>query len=298
MAKPATAAPSDLVIDTKLRNQYLSCLLLGSWFANPPLDGGGSQSSAEKTISVFHQRLPETWKFRDYAERHIHSPYLSCHESSRKLLISSQHSHAVFGAVHDPAADAVAATPQRKMLLTFCSCGNQLGLFNVVTSSVMLFKWQVDCQTAVISKPPSSLDCLAAMLLTSLSRHGAAKSVIVPASHWERTTENQGYGLGNRALSNQVLHVWILNNRIQYSSTQTGIGGTKTAIKLLYRPISCAEGEKMVESLASNVHEVNLPKEAVSDAWEGLQRSNDLLPPGERLFQNFSVGLLDRWEVA
>lgn len=41
MAKPATAASSDLVIDTKLRDQHLSFLLLGSWSANPPnsLDG-------------------------------------------------------------------------------------------------------------------------------------------------------------------------------------------------------------------------------------------------------------------
>lgn len=216
------------------------------------------------------------------------------------MLISSQHSYAAFDTVHDTAADAMAANPQRKMLLAFCACGSQVGLFNVGTSSVNLFKWQVDCQTTTKSKPPSSLDCLAAMLLTNLSRHGAAKSVIVPTSHWERTEEIQGRGRGlnSRALSSQVLHVWILNSRVQYSSTQAGLEGAKTAIKLLYRPISCAEGDKMIESLASDVHEVNLPREAMGDAWERLWKSNDLLPLDERLFQNFNVGLLDRWEVA
>ena len=202
----------------------------------------------------------------------------------------------MFASAKESAAEAASEAPSSKILLAFCSCGNQLGLFNVAAASVTLFKWQVDCETVVKSKRPDSSDCLAAMLLTTLSRYGSSKSVVVPTVRWERP-ERPGQGLGDRALpSDRVLHIWILNNKIKYSSTSAAAAPGRTAIKLLYRIISVAEADKMLESLTSEVQEVNLPREAMNDAWKRLQESNALLPVNERLFQNSNVGLLDRWE--
>lgn len=54
----------------------------------------------------------------------------------------------------------------------------------------------------------------------------------------------------------------------------------------------------MLESMTSDVQEVNLPLPAIVAAAEGLKRSSGLLPPGERVFKGWNIGLLDKWEPA
>src|SRR5205814_1154622 len=154
------------------------------------------------------------------------------------------------------------------MLLTFCSCGSQLGHLDAATASVRLFKWQVACQTTAKTNPPNSSDCLVAMLLTTLSRYGSSRSVITPTYPWE---ESQGHRYRHRLVEGMLLHVWILNSNIKYSSTEAGSQTGKPAIKLLYQPISGVDADKMLESVTADVHEVSLAGEALSDVWKQLQ---------------------------
>ncbi len=65
---------------------------------------------------------------------------------------------------------------------------------------------------------------------------------------------------------------------------------------MLYRAISLTEAESMLEKVAPDAQEVNLPKEAVEAIMKALTASNALLPPTQRLFQQWTVGLLERYD--
>ncbi|KAK1687738.1 ubiquitin-conjugating enzyme E2-binding protein [Colletotrichum godetiae] len=205
-------------------------------------------------------------------------------------------------------------TPPSRMLNIACSaCASHLGFFNVAISSVVLLKWQVSCQTitshpaaaaaAAAAAQPTSSDCLAATLIATLSRSGSSKSVVVPAF---QSTQNLASSSDGEVVP--ALHLWILNSNITYASSSSSSFSSasspfsaqqrtkRAAIKLLYKEISQDEADTMLESMTSDVQEVNLPLPAIVAAAEGLKRSSEVLPPGERTFKGWNVGLLDKWE--
>ncbi|EFQ29394.1 hypothetical protein CGRA01v4_05155 [Colletotrichum graminicola] len=192
------------------------------------------------------------------------------------------------GASSDTTSSAVLAggpDPPPRMLHAFCAgCGAQVGFFNVAIASVVLLKWQVSCQTASPSAAPTSSECLAAALTATLSRSGSSKSVVVPT-------------FPSSSPSSPALHLWILNSHIVYASSSRRAGASRSAIKLLYREIPQEEADAMLESMTSDVQEVNLPPPAIAAAAEGLRASSGLLPPGERALKEWNVGLLDKWEA-
>ncbi|KAK1527716.1 uncharacterized protein CCOS01_07978 [Colletotrichum costaricense] len=211
----------------------------------------------------------------------------------------------------DSASDPTEPPP--RMLNIACSaCASHLGFFNVAISSVVLLKWQVSCQTstshptATATALPSSTDCLAATLIATLSRSGSSKSVVVPAFQSTQNLASSSSGDGGDAVP-PALHLWILNSNITYASSSFPSSSSsssphqrakRAAIKLLYKEISQAEADDMLESMTSDVQEVNLPLPAIVAAAEGLKQSSRLLPPSERVFKGWNVGLLDKWEPA
>jgi hypothetical protein len=86
----------------------------------------------------------------------------------------------------------------------------------------------------------------------------------------------------------------VLNANVVYSSTMRE--GRRTAIKVLYQDIDIEEGNKLVDSMTSGVQEISFPGAAISTARQILRESNSLLPVSERLFQQWHVGLLERWK--
>jgi hypothetical protein len=72
--------------------------------------------------------------------------------------------------------------------------------------------------------------------------------------------------------------------------------GRRVAIKVLYQDIDAEEGNKLVDSMTSGVQEISFPAPAIRAARQVLQESNNLMPASERLFQQWHVGLLERWE--
>ncbi|OHW92746.1 HECT-like ubiquitin conjugating enzyme-binding domain containing protein, partial [Colletotrichum incanum] len=198
------------------------------------------------------------------------------------LEFSSSPSHDA-GSDTSSAVLAGASDPPPRMLYVFCSgCKAHVGFFNVAISSVVLLKWQVSCQTTSPSARPSSSECLAATLIATLSRSGSSKSVVVPA--FQPSQE-----------SSPALHLWILNSNIAYASSRRE--GKRSAIKLLYREITQEEADSMLESMTSDVQEVSLPMAEIAGAAQGLKASSELLPPSERVFKEWNVGLLDKWEA-
>ncbi|KAK1249192.1 hypothetical protein MKX07_002708 [Trichoderma sp. CBMAI-0711] len=179
------------------------------------------------------------------------------------------------------------ADPVKPLRITCKACASEIGLYNALASSITLFKWQVACETASPSKAPSSSECLAATLIATISRSGSSKSVV--ASHAFDTTAE-----GTRSEQPLSLNLWVLNANIVYTSTMRE--GRRTAIKLLYQDIDVEQGNSLVDSMTSGVQEISFPAAAIKTARQVLQESNSLMPVSERLFQQWHVGLLERWE--
>ncbi|KAL7925121.1 ubiquitin-conjugating enzyme E2-binding protein [Trichoderma austrokoningii] len=195
------------------------------------------------------------------------------------LLFSHPTSDTSFDSIKEAIDEA---DPVKPLRISCKSCKAEIGMFNALASSITLFKWQVTCESTQASQAPSSSECLAATLIATISRSGSSKSVV--ASH----TLDADPG------TSQSLHLWVLNANVVYSSTMRT--GRRVAIKVLYQDIDAEQGNKLVDSMTSGVQEISFPAAAIKTARQILQESNDLMPASERLFQQWHVGLLERWE--
>lgn len=177
----------------------------------------------------------------------------------------------------------------------FCSsCQSQLGFYNFRTAAVTLLKWQISCDS-VSNLSPGLEECLAATLISTTARSGSSRSLLLPITETIATTEEEGVG------KDQVVHIWVLNSGIVFTSsameatvTRSGAESGIPAMKLLYRLVPREEADRMLDSLTGDAQEVNLPIEAIKEVVERLDRSNCLLPTTERVFKEWKVGLLRR----
>jgi hypothetical protein len=178
---------------------------------------------------------------------------------------------------------AESSTAQIRNLNVFCSsCRAQLGFFNVRTAAVTLLKWQILCKAAS-GAAPSISECLGATLISTISRSGSSKSLILPVPETAQEMDIK------------ALHVWVLNSGIVYSASDAP--QPTPAIKLLYRLIDLKEADKMLEAVTCDAQEISLPAQALGEVIRHLDKSNALLPLSERMFKEWKVGLLTRWEA-
>lgn len=169
-----------------------------------------------------------------------------------------------------------------KYLHAYCkSCSTEVGLYNVLASSVSLFKWQVFCHTVSPCPAPSSSQCLAATLTATISRSGSSKSVVLPNS----LSSN----------SARALRLWVLNPNVTYASSL--VEGKRNAMKILWQSIDVESGNKLADSMTSDIQDISLPSSVIEAAHEALESSNLFLPAKERSFKEWNVGLLERWDA-
>ncbi|OAA45911.1 Ubiquitin-conjugating enzyme E2C-binding protein [Beauveria brongniartii RCEF 3172] len=178
--------------------------------------------------------------------------------------------------------DAIQATKEEKFLTISCSnCTADVGIFSVLASTVAFYKWQISCEISSVQKSPSSSDCLVATLLSTIARSGSSKSVVMPR---------------NMALVDKTmrhLQLWVINNNVIFTSNQKST--PTSAVKVLFKEIGEKEALELVESLSNDVQDVNFPAQAIKVARETLTFSKYMLPSSERSFQEWQVGLLERW---
>ncbi|KAM3504111.1 hypothetical protein MY10362_003775 [Beauveria mimosiformis] len=178
--------------------------------------------------------------------------------------------------------DAIQATKEEKFLTISCSnCTADVGIFSVLASTVAFYKWQISCEISSVQNSPSSSDCLVATLLSTIARSGSSKSVVMPR---------------NMALVDETmrhLQLWVINNNVIFTSNQKST--PTSAVKVLFKEIGEKEALELVESLSNDVQDVNFPAQAIKVARETLTFSKYMLPSSERSFQEWQVGLLERW---
>ncbi|KAF4123413.1 Pfam:DUF2351 [Geosmithia morbida] len=248
------------------------------WHCHKPLDHGAAKDD---------QHLTQ----RGYGASSTISaqPQVGFVDLTSFMLSESDCSHLSFSSStletgYDMSRLALDETQPPKFLHAYCRpCGSQVGLYNVLASSVSLFKWQVLCETRSPCTAPTSNQCLVAALASSISRSASSKSVIFPH---EFSPSGDGTEL------QVALHLWVLNSNVTYVSSLAE--GKKSAMKILFRSITVDEGNKLVDSITSDVQDISFPSSAIKTATNTLELSNTLLPARERSFKSWKVGLLER----
>lgn len=89
------------------------------------------------------------------------------------------------------------------------------------------------------------------------------------------------------------LLLWIFNPDIYYSSSRRGPTAHR-AMKVFYKTLP--DPEKFLDDNGPNYEDLVVPQEDFSDFKQTLQGSMDILPESAQKFQDWNVGLLDRWE--
>lgn len=172
------------------------------------------------------------------------------------------------------------------------SCKTQLGVQNNDISSVSIFKWQVIVQQQqnrnIPESYPNLAQCVRAMLIATMARSGCSKTVLLPT----KTLDDPKSTNGSHGLD--ILNIWVFNPNITYSSTEAPASPIGAA-KVFYRTVSQQEADKMADSMVSGVEDIYLPSEAITTIAGLLQQSNNFVPAGDRMFQKWSVGLLEKW---
>ncbi|KAK3393183.1 ubiquitin-conjugating enzyme E2-binding protein [Podospora didyma] len=182
-------------------------------------------------------------------------------------------------------AETNASGSQHRGLNVFCSaCHTQLGFFNFRAAAVTLLKWQISCKSTSAHTPDIS-ECLAATIISTISRSASSKALITPIN-------DTPIGTNAQANTRNALHIWVMNKDIVYS-TSTAERSTP-AIKLLYRLVPREQAERMLEVITCDAQEISIPSDALGRVIQSLDESNMLLPGSERLFQQWKVGLLAR----
>lgn len=74
----------------------------------------------------------------------------------------------------------------------------------------------------------------------------------------------------------------------------SGSDSGKPAMKVFWKTVTAEAAETLMES--TGVEEVLLPTEAIYGIETCLRSSSSFLPPSARKFQNWDVGLLERYE--
>jgi hypothetical protein len=101
------------------------------------------------------------------------------------------------------------------------------------------------------------------------------------------------------------INIWILNPALRYSATANNMSESPSsaspqhpagvlAMKIFFKSVSAAAAKVLLESDA--VEEVSLPTETIAEIEASLRQSAHFLPPSGQKFQDWSVGLLERFD--
>ena len=93
--------------------------------------------------------------------------------------------------------------------------------------------------------------------------------------------------------SGSGLLCWIFNPDIYYSSSKRG-PTVHRAMKVFYKDVE--DPVKLLDEHSSTVEELALPKQELEELRRTLVDSAQILPQSARTFQEWRVGLLDRYE--
>jgi hypothetical protein len=205
--------------------------------------------------------------------------------------------------------------------LACTTCHEYIGHVDQHAEGYRLYKWRLDStrtdrpSSSQTTSPPESYyspsiqGIITAQLQSIMLAQCTSKLLLLPTDTKPMNTPTT------------ILSLWILNPTLRYSSTNTDqrqqqqqqqqeqqqqqqqehdSPTAKLAMKVFWKPISSSTAEALAASesapSSSKSEEVYLPQAAILELKDILHRSVSYLPPSGRKFQDWHVGLLNRFE--
>ena len=192
--------------------------------------------------------------------------------------------------------EAIAEQNSKYPKLICSSCRNYLGHVDHQAEGYRLYKWQLKSPTTTPDTPsyygPSLSSIITAQLQSVMLAQCCSRLVFLPMN-WKPSSTPQ-----SPSPQNTFLSMWILSPTIRYStSVQNKLNsrpGT-LAMKIFWKSLTATEANKLLNS--STHEEISLPWETIIEIEKCLRDSAAFLPPSGRRFQDWDVGLLERFDL-
>lgn len=158
-----------------------------------------------------------------------------------------------------------------------CCCGCKAQLGYVSAEGWRIHKSSLSLKSALDAEWETFLsDIFISSQLLALIDSSAARKFVV---HPEDTKEG--------------LLIWVFNPDIRYSSSRRSEPVVR-ALKIFYQ--ETRDAQKLLDDHQASLHELPLPRYLFESFKVALLKSTDLLPPSSRKFQDWTIGLIDRYE--
>ncbi|MCJ1311372.1 hypothetical protein MMC25_005043 [Agyrium rufum] len=164
--------------------------------------------------------------------------------------------------------------------VTCAGCGSQLGHIDQDFEGIRLNKWDLTVRT-LPSVPWESYGpgIFATCIIMDNAEYLGRKKLVVYS--------------GDVKTSSTALLVWIFSPKVKYSSSSL-LTGPRTAVKVMYKLID-NPWDVINNDLGSMLAETALATPLMQAVLEMLRQSQSTLPEDLRTFQDWNVGLLDRF---
>lgn len=116
---------------------------------------------------------------------------------------------------------------------------------------------------------------------------------LIESSVTRRVVVHADNRAGTHVEEDEGLMLWIFNPDIYYSSSKRGPTAHR-AMKVFYKVV--ANPVKFLDANSTTYEELVVTEEDFVDFRKTLEESTNILPQSARRFQDWEVGLLDRWE--
>lgn len=188
-------------------------------------------------------------------------------------------------------------------------CKSELGYYDTDLLGIKFFKWRLQLPNLKSSTPPSlsisespnlptsinkeftlpSSIFVTSKILSKMSSHLISKFLLTPTSSLIVSERHP-----------ICLLLWIFGTSLRFSCSRYSSKESKLtrinqpAIKAFWKLIPADTANKMRDSVG--IEELPLPVNVIMEIRDDLSKNSSYLPPYSRKFQDWHVGLLDRFE--
>ncbi|OCL11743.1 hypothetical protein AOQ84DRAFT_286583, partial [Glonium stellatum] len=180
------------------------------------------------------------------------------------------------------------------------SCNAEVGVEDDRAEGWRIWKWSVGLSSPLKVEKYSMQKWISAHFLALIENQGVRKFSVRSDDNKESSLLVR-FPLANRtsrSCANSCKQIWIFTPDLSFSSSvaRPGREDPTRAMKVFWQAV--ASSENSPEQQSFSVEEVAFPAPVYRALEEALRGSAELLPASARKFQGWSVGLLERFELA
>jgi len=194
------------------------------------------------------------------------------------------------------------------------NCQQYIGHLDQQAGGYRLYKWRLQSLPLPSEQntgqpriyQPSMSSTITTQFQSIMLAQCTSKLLLLPM-HWKALPSHSLVSPNpEQDTATKILSLWVLSPSLRYSSTATegesqqisnghsSAASGKLAMKIFWKTVSAATAESMMEG--NKAEEVFLPPQTILEIEELLWTSAFFLPPSGRKFQDWDVGLLERFE--